>query len=102
MSWKMQRVGFLLMALGGLSFVLPYLGLQLRILQFTDDPKSAALILIGLGAVLAVLGTLGLAGKKASAQPPPPALPPGRCGKCGANLAPGTAFCTSCGQAVPK
>jgi hypothetical protein len=118
----MKRWGALLIVMGILSFILPAIGMQFRLINLAGgDPSSSGVLFIIVGGVLFFIGQArermaSPTPRPAAAARPPQAAPPARpvqapppaagtgghtfCGSCGTRLTGPVKFCTSCGAAI--
>lgn len=75
----MKSIGAFLMTLGTLGFVLPLIGVQFRLISLLGDTPILKIIMIGVGAVLFVVGLVVDATRRAPQPagfaPQPPPLP---------------------------
>jgi RNA polymerase subunit RPABC4/transcription elongation factor Spt4 len=98
----MRKWGLTLLFIGTVSFVLPLIGLQLRIMNIFGGRKEVSLLLIGAGAIL-FLASLAKSRRTPPGESSPmprmerPETQESSCPACGAKIAPDDRFCGVCG-----
>jgi len=122
MRTKIAQWGAGLMLIGAVSFILPRVGIQFRLISlFGNRQTEAALAFIAIGAIMFIVGMSRGKSSAGSPQPPPPAAPAKTppvtasapalsgsrpagilaCPKCGAKADAGDSFCMQCGGPLP-
>ena len=120
-SAKLKQWGATLMFIGGVSFILPMIGFQFRLLNLFGGGPGGGIFIAIVGGVLFAIGSMKEKAQSSPGPKPatsgqrPPVTPPSqpvpqpktqpkkntiRCSGCGAENDEGRRFCHSCGTAL--